>query len=422
VREALIEAGAVDRVAEVMRRMGLTGPVFLVADENTYRAAGERVCSVISKAGIRVHEHILEGRPRADVKLADSVAAAVPPGASTVVSCGSGTVTDMGKWAAKRNGLPLVAVATAPSMNGYASGIAALVKDGLKATQPIQPAVAVICDIEVLAAAPMEMIRAGLGDLMSKPVCNADWKLSTHIRGGTFCRRPFELVRDLEECYSGRAHLLEERDPKTIAALSEALVYSGVSMLLAGSSSPASGGEHLISHVLDMRAYAEDRLPRLHGEQVGVGTLSTARLYERMLSVEAGSLDQGAIARVWERGDEALSCCREFFGGAFDAVEAEHAMKRGARGDARAEAARIAGEWDEIREQVRPYLVPSARIRETLESAGAVVSYADLGVAPEVFRDVLALAMCARSRYTVLDAAFSAGLLEGWVDDVIERP
>jgi hypothetical protein len=76
----------------------------------------------------------------------------------------------------------------------------------------------------------------------------------------------------------------------------------------------------------------------------------------------------------------------------------------------------------EIRKLVRPYLAPPARIRETLASAGAYVSYADLGVTPEVFRGVLALAMCARSRYTVLDAAFSAGLLEGWVDDVIERP
>jgi glycerol-1-phosphate dehydrogenase [NAD(P)+] len=364
----------------------------------------------------------LKGHPRATVELAESVAASVPPTASTVVSCGSGTVTDMGKWAAKRNGLPLVAVATAPSMNGYASGIAALVRDGLKATQTITPAVAVICDTDVLAAAPIEMIRAGLGDLMSKPVCNADWRLSTHIRGGTFCRRPFELVRDLEGCYAGRSHLLAERDPGTIAALSEALVYSGTSMLLAGSSSPASGGEHLISHVLDMRAYAEGRVPELHGAQVGVGTVATARLYERMLAAKGARLDADAISAVWDRSEEALVRCREFFGKAFDAVKAEYESKRGAAGDMRAEAARIAAGWDEIRELARPFLAPSDRIRDTLTAAGAKVSYVDLGIQPDVFRDVLVLAMCARNRYTVLDAAFSVGLIEGWADEVIEKP
>jgi glycerol-1-phosphate dehydrogenase [NAD(P)+] len=257
---------------------------------------------------------------------------------------------------------------------------------------------------------------------MSKPVCNADWRISTHIRGGTFCRRPFELVRDLESCYAGRSHLLAERDPETIAALSEALVYSGTSMLLAGSSSPASGGEHLISHVLDMRAYAEGRVPELHGAQVGVGTVASARLYESMLAADGAQLDAKAISAVWERSEEALSRCREFFGKAFDAVKKEYEMKRGAASDVRAEAARISAAWDEIRDLARPYLVPSDRIRDTLKAAGANASYVDLGIPPDAFRDVLLLAMCARSRYTVLDIAFAAGLLEGWADDVIERP
>lgn len=420
VREVLIESGAADRAVEVMRRHNLSGPVFLVADEITYRVAGERVSSILGRAGIRVHEHILEGRPHSDVVLADKVAAAVPGDTSTVVSCGSGTVTDLGKWAAHKNGLPFVAVATAPSMNGYASGIAALVDEGLKATTPVTPAVAVICDLDVLADAPMEMIRAGLGDLVSKPVANADWRLSTHIRGGTFCTRPFELLRDLEECYADRAHLIEKRDPETIAAITEALVYTGISVLLAGSSSTASGSEHLVCYVLDMLAYAWGRTPDLHGAQVGVGTIATARLYERVLATD--ELDGGAIADVWERGNASLARCRDFFGQAFDSVRAEFEKKRGDEGAALDEARRIARGWNEIRDLVRPLIVPSARIRETLLSAHAKTTYRDLGVKPEVFRDVLDLAMCGRNRYTILDTAFSAGLLEGWVDDVIERP
>lgn len=419
VREALIEAGAVNRAAEVFRRQNLAGPVFLVADENTHRVAGERVSRCLTDAGVRVHEHVLSGRPRADFAQAEAVAAAVPQESASVVSCGSGTVTDFGKWAAHRRGIPLMAVATAPSMNGYASGIAALVKNGLKATQPITPAVAVICDLEVLAEAPIEMIRSGLGDLLSKPVCNADWRLSTHIRGGTFCRRPFELVKDLEESYAGRAHLLAKRDPETIGALAEALVFSGVSMLLAGSSSPASGGEHLVSHVLDMLAYAEERLPEFHGVQVGIGTVATARLYEMMLASDAGDIDRAAVASIRERGEVALAGCRNFFGKAYAAIEPEYRKKYPTREAMEDEAAAILRDWNALRDLVRPFLLTSERLRGILVSAGAKTSFRDIGVAPGVFRNILRLALCVRSRYTVLDAAFAVGLVDAWAETII---
>lgn len=420
VREVLIEAGAVDRTAEVMRRNGLAGPVFLVADENTYRAAGERVSSVLGDAGIQVLEHILKGRPHADRELADAVADSVPEGTRTVISCGSGTVTDLAKWSAHREGLPFAAVGTAPSMNGYASGIAALVSGGLKATKPVTPAVAVICDLDVMTAAPMEMIRAGVGDLVSKPFANADWRLSTHLRGGTFCTRPIELLRDLEECYMGRVHLIEERDAETIAALTEALVYTGISVMLAGSTSTSSGSEHLICYVLDMLSYASGRTPELHGVQVGVGTVAIARLYERLMAIDAPDME--TVERVWERGNECLARCEGFFGPAFHSVRAEFERKRGCREGALAEARRIAREWNDIKDMVRPFLLSSERIRETLSRAHAKVTYRDLGVEPQVFHDVLTLAMCTRGRYTALDVAFSAGLIEGWADDVIEMP
>jgi len=420
VREVLIEPGAAGRTAEVLRRRSLEGPVFLLADDNTYRAVGERVSRVLGSAGIEVRERVLEGRPHADRELADDVADSVPGGTRTVVSCGSGTVTDLAKWSAHREGLPFVAVGTAPSMNGYASGIAALVSGGLKATQPVTPAVAVICDLDVMRAAPMEMIRAGLGDLVSKPFANADWRLSTHLRGGPFCTRPLELLRDLEECYMGRVHLLEQRDPETIAALTEALVYTGVSVMLAGSTSTSSGSEHLICYVLDMLAYSKGRVPELHGVQVGVGTVAIARLYERLMATEGP--DARAVESVWERGNESLSRCESFFGPAFDSVKAQFEKKRVSRERALEEAQKIARDWKVIKEMVRPFLKTPEGIRDTLSRAHAKVTYKDLGIEPGVFHDVLTLAMCTRGRYTALDVAFAAGLVEGWADDVIERP
>jgi glycerol-1-phosphate dehydrogenase [NAD(P)+] len=190
--------------------------------------------------------------------------------------------------------------------------------------------------------------------------------------------------------------------------------------MLAGSTSTASGSEHLICYVLDMLAYAEGRMPDLHGAQVGVGTVAVASLYERLLAQDG--IDEYAIASVWERGNAALERCEEFFGPIYDSVRVEFERKRVSEKAALAEARRIQEEWDGIREMVKPFVETSAKVRETLARAHAKTTYRDLGVRPEVFRDVLGLAMCGRNRYTVLDAAFSAGLLDGWVDEVIQRP
>lgn len=419
VREAIIEPGAIDRLSEVMQRQNLTGPVLLLADEITNEVAGKKAASNLRKAGIKVMPHVLKGRPRAFVNTAEEVAASVPQEAATVISCGSGTITDLGKWAAYKHSIPLIAVATAPSMNGYASGIAALIKNGLKATTPITPAVAVIADLDVLCQAPMEMIRSGLGDVLSKSVCNADWRLATLIREGCFCQKPFELIRDLEDTYISRAHLISKRDPETIRALTEALIFSGISMLIAGSSSPASGGEHLISHILDMRAYEMGRIPEFHGVQVGVGTVATAMLYEMIMNTEAGSIDRAALESVWERGEKSLTRCRDFFGKAAPAIEMEFRKKYPSKGDAHAEAAKIIEEWDGIKGAVSPFLRSPDEIRNILKAAGAKSTYDDLGVVPAVFRQILLLAVCVRNRYTVLDLAFTTGLLDFWADAVI---
>ncbi len=419
VREAIIEPGAIDRLVEVMNRQNLSGPVFLIADEITHEVAGKRTASNLRKAGIEVMPHVLKGRPKAFVGTADEVAASVPQEAASVISCGSGTITDLGKWAAHKHNKPFVAVATAPSMNGYASGIAALIKDGLKATTPVTPAVAVIADLDVLCQAPMEMIRSGLGDVLSKPVCNADWRLATLIREGTFCQRPFELIRDLEDTYVSRAHLISSRDPEAIRALTEALVFSGISMLIAGSSSPASGGEHLISHILDMRAYEKGKIPEFHGVQVGVGSVATAMLYEMIMNTDASSIDRQAAESIWERSEEALSLCRNFFGKAAPAIEVEFKKKYPSKSDAHAEAAKIIEEWDKIKGAVSPFLRSPDEIRNILRAAGAKCTYFDLGVAPSVFRQILMLAVCVRNRYTVLDLAFTTGMLDIWADAVI---
>ena len=285
VRRLVVERGAINHVAEVVRAEGLGTSAFLVADKTTYKVAGKTVREQLEAGGIAVEEYVLPEHPKASDETVARVRDAYVK-SDFVITCGSGTVTDIGKSVAHDKGVPLVAVATAPSMNGYASNIAALYRGGVKITEPITPAVAVIADVDILAAAPLEMIRAGLGDALAKSVCNADWKLSSMMRGVHFCGASFDIIRDLESIYLSQAEGIAQRDPDAVAALMEALLYSGVAMVMAGSSSPASGGEHLISHTLDMRAGIKGRAADFHGAQVGVATLVTSKLYESVLQLD----------------------------------------------------------------------------------------------------------------------------------------
>lgn len=420
IKRVLIGKGAVEQTPDVARDLKFGNRIFLLADETTYDVAGARLRKTMEGAGFRTHPHVLEGKPIADGETADAVEGAVSADDEWVVSCGSGTITDLGKWAAFRKGLPHIAVATAPSMNGYASGIVALTRRGLKTTQAAAPPLAVIADVEILKEAPIEMIRAGLGDILSKPVSNADWRLSSIVKGDHFCTKPFELVDELESRSTAWAFRIGRRDPDALAALAEALVCSGISMVIAGSSAPASGGEHLISHFLDMRAMAKGRDHRLHGEQVGVATVATARLYERLLELSPQDISRDALNTVWERGQRALARCDRMFGRAGAAIASEYGGKRGTMDAAHEEVDIIAARWEEIKKAVSPFLKPADGIRAALESAGAPASFADLEIGADDLRDALVLAMTIRSRYTVLDLAFAVGELDAWAGEIIE--
>jgi len=291
---------------------------------------------------------------------------------------------------------------------------------GLKTTKPVKPPVAVVGDTEILSRAPAAMIRAGLGDLLSKPVANADWKLSSMVKGERFCMRPFELVRSLEPLYMNGAGAVAKGEPGAVATLMEALVLSGVSMVIAGSSAPASGGEHLVSHFVDMRADAEGRGHDLHGAQVGVATLATSRLYERLMNLSSGAISDRALSTAWERGEKLAARVRSIFGVRTGAILSEFDRKRGGREAFEEEASSLASRWDEVRDALRGLLMPSSQILAALDLAGAPVHYRQVGIDAGGFRDALTCALCIRGRYTILDAALAFGELEGWADEVVE--
>ncbi|MDF1660435.1 MAG: sn-glycerol-1-phosphate dehydrogenase [Planctomycetota bacterium] len=397
----------------VARHLG-EGRIYVVVDDRTREAAGQRVFDILKKAGVTVEIYVVSGYPKGDVETVAVVADAVQSAAG-VITVGSGTVNDLGKAAAHQLGLPYFCVATAASMNGYTSSIAALVNSGLKTTVPTTPSLAVLCDLDVLAGAPLELTYAGLGDVVSKPVCNADWMLSHLLLGSHYCPRPFGLIKELEDVYLSRAGQLKDGDIETFAALSEALLYSGVSMCIAGSSAPASGAEHLISHTIDMRALLKGHEHDLHGAQVGVGTSFMVRLYHRFLKLSADSfrnqepvdLDQlkKHLTDYWERN-------------AAPVIE-QTLQQFDEEGRPQVLPETIASRWDEIKERVTPFVAGAERIEQALRVAGAKYHPDQLGMTMGDFKTIVMECSYIRNRFTLLHVLRDAELLSDMTDQVL---
>ncbi len=228
-----LEQGALDRLAAYVPR-----PALVVMDVNTEAVAGARVARELDADVLRLP---------ADLHATEDAAAQVRARLRTgLVAVGSGTLTDIVRYAAHSAGCDFVSVPTAASMDGYASSVAAMERDGVKLTLPARAPAAIFADPRIAAAAPTELTRAGIGDLLAKSTARVDW-LAAHLLYG-------EDWRALEPLPELDVAALLAGDVDAAAGLLRALIDSGLVMAAVGSSRPASGCEHHASHFWDLLA------------------------------------------------------------------------------------------------------------------------------------------------------------------------
>ena len=384
------------REAELVLALGLGPQLALVADEDTYAALGRRVERALG-ARFAVQRILLGRAPHADAATLEKLSAALAPGTDAVVAVGSGTINDLCKLAAVGRGCPQVVFATAPSMNGYTSLSASITEGGLKRSVRAATPVGAFFDLGVLAAAPVRLIRAGLGDSVCRPTAQVDWLLAHLLLDRPYREAPFALLAADEPALLAQASALVAGDLTAMRHLVRTLVLSGFGMTIAGGSYPASQGEHLLSHYIEMMRPAD--LPvALHGEQTGVCALAMARLQGRILAREAPpvlrptAVDRDAVIRRFgaERGE---ACWRELEPKRIDRDRAEQLN------------ARLAAGWDAMRDRIRGVALGDSRMTEALTAAGAPTTPAELGWPDALLDDALAHAREIRNRYTFLDFA-----------------
>ena len=231
-----------------------------------------------------VSGHTVHGNDVSDVVTA---AFALPRSVSAIVAIGGGIAIDVGKYAGFLTRLPVIAVPTAISNDGFCSPGASLRMEGRRISCPSMIPFGVVIDTTVISNSPQRFTYSGIGDLVSKFSAVADWKLAYHETGEPI--NDFSVMISLQSVENLVNHPDKSLDDLPFLQLvCGALVMSGVAMEVAGSSRPASGSEHLISHAYEQLVAT----PSLHGLQVGVATLATTWLQ--------GNPAHATVLRVFE--------------------------------------------------------------------------------------------------------------------------
>ena len=294
LEDIVICSGAINKLPEILKDYS---KIYMVADERTYAVAGKLCESVLSCEGMLSHICILKGDivlPNAETigtiiinandPAAKSDIFAYSPLPDLILAVGSGTVNDSCRLASYRLNIPYAVVATAPSMDGYASAGSPILFNGTKATIQATTPKYIIADIDVIKDAPMEMMLAGIGDMFGKYTGMLDWELARDFTGEYFCDQIGKQVMDAANKCLENGYKLTSRDPECISAIIEGLSVTGLGMAYVGNSRPASGAEHIVAHAWELFDVERGNMPHLHGLEVCEGTRLIAIMYQMLYS------------------------------------------------------------------------------------------------------------------------------------------
>lgn len=380
IDKILVEKGAISKIPELLKNYGAKKP-FILADKNTFEVAGVQVENVLKNAGFAFSKFVFNQTAlEPDESAVGSAIMHFDGSCDLVIAVGSGVINDIGKILANVSNKTYFIVGTAPSMDGYASATSSMSMDGLKVSLPSKCANVIIGDIDVLKNAPMNMLQAGLGDMLAKYVSIAEWRIANIITGEYYCERVAELIRTaLKKCVDNAEGLLK-RDEQAVKAVFEGLVIGGVAMAFAGVSRPASGVEHYFSHVWDMRGLEFGTPVDLHGTQCAVGTLIASGLYEKVLNLDLNKEKAIAYAENFDFNEWAGEL-KKFLGKGADAMIALEEKEQKYNVKKHAERLEIIlANWQVITDIIRQEIPSKLKVESILDTIGAPKTAKEIGI------------------------------------------
>ena len=409
----VLDKGALAAVPEVLQKAFPGRRMQMIADGNTFRVAGEKVQALCQQNDLQPYEPIIlpaEPKPHPDYSLSQKLAEQFPADC-VPVAVGSGVINDLVKCAAEIKKLRYCCVATAASVDGYTSSGGAMAVGLQKKTVPCPAPYALVADTDVMHTAPAEMMASGYADLMSKVTGGADWMIADELGIEKIVPAIWSLVQD-----DLRDNLA---DPENLEKLFLGLAATGYAMQMYHDSRPASGAEHLCSHVWEMEKLALNGEEISHGFKVGIGVLAIAQLHEFIINTpveQARKMAKAPLNEAERKAEIAELLKKDCYG---DAI-APLAFNKTPFGEAMtARRELIFKSWENIQKRIHNQLLPSATLRDMLKKANAPTRFEEIGLTEEQYFHGIKTAQLIRNRYTSLDMLYEAGLLDAALSHIV---
>jgi glycerol-1-phosphate dehydrogenase [NAD(P)+] len=398
-------------------------PVLLVEDKNTKKAAGEKLAGILAAKGVVFSELLLKEGPlgivNADYERVVEIREIVKQRNVFPVAVGGGTINDLVKRAAFELEIPYACVGTAASVDGYCSSGASLVYEGYKVTMNCPAPAAVAADADGLASAPYDMTASGYADLYAKLSGGVDWVLADRLGIEKVHNEAWNLVQKELPLWLAKPEKLKAGDSRALSNLFRGLTMSGCAMQVYKDSRPASGAEHLVSHVWEMEHLSANGLPVSHVFKVGMGTVISVALMEAFYNLQSDAISVDVcrpFRQSWE--ERRASVAKHFPDPKVREMIEKVCREKWIDDDQWAERVRqLSRALPELKAFTAERLGSKEKVIADLKKAGCPVSPAVYGVSPEGIKDTVIKAQMMRKRYTILDAVYETG----WLEKILNR-
>lgn len=418
LENVIIEEDAIRKIPDLLKKYKFK-KVLVVSDTHTYEAAGKLVAKTLKKDNFNYKQFVFEVKEDLvpNEEAVGKLLIQTDEDIDAIVTVGTGTLNDLSKFVSHKIGIPSIVVGTAPSMDGFASNGAALIVGNLKITYDATVPKAIIGGINVLKKSPKDMILAGFGDIVGKYSALNDWKLSKVINREYYCDVTVKMVENsLKKCVDN-AKGIKNREPEAIKNLMEALILTGIAMSFVGNSRPASGSEHHLAHYFEMMHLFENRKAILHGRKVGVNTVITRKLREKLSNKDIDfdkAVSQAKAFDIDEWTQKVNSTFKEAASGIIEISKKDETTSI----EKRIQRINSIKEHEKEVKKILKEIPSTEKIEEILIKAGAPTLPEQIGIKNESIFNAVLMSKEIRTRYTILSLLSDLGLLEKFAHDV----
>ena len=412
--------GAIAKAPDAFKEFFPGRKALVLADVHTWPAAGEKAYNLLAAAGIPVDKYVIQEEEfHAEwkyVELVDSLLDKDPE--AVLVSVGSGVINDLCKLSSHHHNQSYLTLPTAASVDGYSSFGASITFEGAKQTFSCPAPVAIVADIDVIAAAPAHMTAAGYADLAAKVPAGAEWMVADFVGTAPIHPEAWAVLQDYLDDFLAHPAEVASGDPDAIADIFEGLTLSGVAMQAARSSRPASCCDHLFSHILDMTEHRYKGKLQSHGFQVAIGTLTMCAVFDELFKIDLTKLDVDACVKAWPTLEQEQARALEIFKDfpaprlGFDEITKKYQPAD----EVREQLTRLKAEWPVLKAKLQGQVYSYEKMKALLKASGAPYEPEHIGVSRQQLHDMFAKVQLMRFRFNVLDLAKRAGIYDTIVE------